>query len=149
MKNNTTHEESTISGKGVGIAVAAGALAAGAAAAGYYFYASDNAKAHRRDAALWARSFKKEVMRQMEDVKEFDRATIMAAVDRAVGVYEQLRAVDAAQLIRAAKELKDHWQELAGEYTAAPPARVKSRHGSTARKPLAKRRSTKATKKSA
>jgi len=103
----------------VGAAIAAGALAAGAAAAGYYFYASKDADKHRKNAAKWAGSLKREVMRQMDHVKTLDRESVAAAVDRAVAVYERLRAIDTAELLRAAKELKSHWQNVSEEYQEA------------------------------
>ncbi len=86
------------------------------AVAGYYFYAGKNAEKNRKNAAQWAKSFKKEVMKQLENAKEINRETVGQAVDRAVGVYESLRAVDTSELVKAAGELKDHWNEFAEEF---------------------------------
>src|SRR3989344_4129050 len=106
------HEAGTSKGGKLRAAVALGALAA----AGYYFYASKNAKKHREDTVQWARGFKKEVMKQLEVANEINRETIGEAVDRAVGAYENLKAVDTSELVKAARELKDHWKEFAAEF---------------------------------
>ena len=109
-------ERSENSNLKVGVALAAGAAALGAAAAGYYFYGSKDAEKHRKQVASWSTSFKKQVMRELEHTKKFDRATITAAIDRALAVYEGLRAVDTAALWKAAQELKEHWQDVAKEF---------------------------------
>ena len=88
----------------------------GWAAAGYYFYASKNANKHRNDVAEWARSFKEEVIKQLENAKEINQETIGEAVDRAVGAYQSLKAVDTSELLKAARELKDHWEEFAEDF---------------------------------
>jgi len=106
------HEAKTSKGGKLRAAVALGALAA----AGYYFYASKNAKKHRNDVAEWARSFKKEVIKQLENAKEINQETIGEAVDRAVGAYQSLKAVDTSELLKAARELKDHWKEFAEDF---------------------------------
>jgi hypothetical protein len=118
MENTETEKVDIKTDGHVGTVVALGALAAGAAAAGYYFYASENAEENRKKAASWANSFKKEVAKQLEKGQVIDRETIAAAVDKAVGIYGRLRAIDAADLMYAARELKTHWQQFSDELIA-------------------------------
>lgn len=97
--------------------VGAGVLAAGAAmaAAGYYFYASKDAKQHRKIAAKWAGNLKNDVVKQAKKVQNIDKAQLAAIVDKAAAAYETVRSVDKNDLQKAAKELKSNWQELAAE----------------------------------
>ena len=111
-KNKNSNDTKKSGGKGSILAL--GTLAAGAAA-GYYFYGHKDAEEHRKTAAKWSRSFKAEVERQMQNAKIMDREVVADAVDKAVGVYERLRAVDSAELLRAARELKEHWKTLSAE----------------------------------
>ena len=152
MANSNENDTMSVSAeqkKKIGAAVTLGALAAGAAAAGYYFYGHKDAEKHRREAAAWSRSFKKEVMRQMESAKAVNKDTVAAAVDKAVGIYERLRAIDTAELLHAARELKTHWQHLAEDF------QLESKHARTsvsrsvkkAAAPAKRSRSTKAKKK--
>lgn len=99
------------------VALGAGALAAAAAAAaaGYYFYASKDAKKHRKIAAKWAGGLKKEAVKQAKKVGAMSRADVMKAVSAATAAYEGVKSIDAKELSRAAKELKDNWQEIVSE----------------------------------
>jgi len=95
-----------------------GALAAAAAAgvaAGYYFYAGKGAKKNRRIAAKWASDMKRDIVIQAKKVRDLDRAQMLALIDAAATTYETVRAVDRKEIARAAKELKNNWQDLAGE----------------------------------
>lgn len=119
MTNSNDSERNTEKARNrhrAGAAITLGAIAAGAAAAGYYFYGHKDAKEHRKQAAVWSRSFKKEVARQLQRAEYIDRESVAAAVDKAVGIYERLRAIDSAELMRAARELKSHWQQISDEF---------------------------------
>jgi prophage DNA circulation protein len=92
--------------------------AAGAAAAGYYFYASTNAKSHRKVAAKWATNLKDDVVRRAKEVGEkIDKKTMMKIVDGAASAYKSVRGLDRKELSRAVTELKKNWHKLAGELT--------------------------------
>lgn len=97
------------------VGLGAGALAAAAVAAGYYFYASKNAPEHRRVAARWAGGLKQEALREVKRLKKLDRAQVMKAIDAAASAYETARSVDRKDVMRAAKELKNNWQEVVSE----------------------------------
>lgn len=97
---------------GTGLALAG--LAA-AAAAGYYFYASENAKSNRKIAAAWAKNMKEDVMRQARKVQNIDKADMLKIIDNAAKAYTSAKNVDRKELLRAAKELKANWQQLASE----------------------------------
>ena len=102
------HEAGTSKGGKLRAAVALGALAA----AGYYFYASKNAKQHRKQAARWSEQFKKEVIKQIDSAKATNQTAVASAIDKAAEMFESLRAVDRSELLDAARELKAHWREL-------------------------------------
>jgi hypothetical protein len=94
--------------------LAAGAGAA-AAAAGYYFYFHKNAQKNRQAAGKWATDFKEDVMRQAEQVKNIDKASLVGIVDGVAKAYEGIRSLDRKDLLRAADELKGNWQKLREE----------------------------------
>lgn len=102
------------SGRGVALGALAAAAAAGAAA-GYYFYASPDAKKHRKIAAAWASDMKKDVERQAKKLKNIDKAKLATVIDDAAAAYESARTVDRTELARAARELKANWRKIAGE----------------------------------
>ena len=97
-----------------GIGAALAATAAGLAA-GYSFYASADAKKHRRIAAKWAKNLKDDVVREAKASGIVDRATLLRIVDRASGAYARVSSIDGKQLAKAARELKANWQHLARE----------------------------------
>lgn len=96
--------------------IGAGVLAAGAAAAaGYYFYGSKSAKKHRKIAAKWANDMKKEVVKEAKRLEKTDPKEFAAIIDRVAKTYRSVRSVDAADVKRAASELKANWKMLARE----------------------------------
>jgi len=101
--------------------------AAGAAAAGYYFYASEGAKDHRRKVARWAKDMKADVIRQAKKVRDMDRSRIVAIVDDVASAYKSMRNVDRKELSRAATELKKHWQRLVQEAQKSPAKKARKK----------------------
>ena len=100
--------------------IGAGLLAAGAAAAaGYYFYGSKNAKKHRKIAAKWANDMKREVIREAKSLKKVSEKDFANIVDAATDAYKGVRSVDAADLKRAASELKSNWKMVQREIQEA------------------------------
>lgn len=99
------------------VALGAGALAAAAAAAaaGYYFYASKDAKQHRKIAAKWASSLKKDAVQHAKKLGAMSKADVMKAVSAATAAYQGAKSIDTKELMRAAKELKDNWKEIVME----------------------------------
>jgi len=96
--------------------VGAGLIAAGAAAAaGYYFYGSPGAKKHRKIAAKWADDMKKEVVKEAKHLEKTSPKAFAAIVDRVAKTYQVARSVDAAEVRRAAKELKANWDTVKSE----------------------------------
>jgi signal recognition particle subunit SEC65 len=91
------------------------------AAAGYYFFASKNATKHRKIVAGWATEMKKDVLKQAKQLQTFDRASLSGIIDGVEKAYEGVRKLDAKDIQRAARELKDNWQKLQEElkYTGA------------------------------
>ncbi len=108
----------TVSTKGsrAGLGLAALAAAGAAAAAGYYFYASENAPKNRKIAAKWAGDMKKDVLRNAKKLKRIDKAAVMKLVNQAQASYAKNGPkIDKAALLKAASELKKHWDEIRDE----------------------------------
>ncbi|MDP2665334.1 MAG: hypothetical protein Q8P23_01640 [bacterium] len=96
--------------------IGAGLLAAGAAAAaGYYFYGSKRAKKHRKIAAKWASGMKNEVIREAKSLKKINPKDFAKVVDTVAGTYRGVRSINAADLKRAANELKANWKMVERE----------------------------------
>jgi hypothetical protein len=96
--------------------IGAGLIAAGAAAAaGYYYYGSAGAKKHRKIAAKWATDMKTEVMRDAKNFKEDSAKGFAKIVDTVASTYKGARAINAADVKRAATELKDNWDAVQRE----------------------------------
>ena len=92
----------------IALEIGAGLAAAGAAAAGYYFYGSKQAKKHRKIAAKWAGDMKKEVIREAKRAKNMNAKDFAKIVDAVAGTYRGVASVNAADLKRAANELKSN-----------------------------------------
>ncbi|MFA7302858.1 MAG: hypothetical protein WC030_03890 [Candidatus Paceibacterota bacterium] len=104
-----------VSGK-VAAGVGAGLAAVGAAAAaGYYYYASPAAKKHRKIAAKWATDMKKEAMRDAKSFKEDSEKGFAKIVDTVAKGYKGAKAINAADVQRAAMELKSNWDMIQRE----------------------------------
>ena len=111
MAKKTTNNKGKIAAE-----IAAGLIAAGAvAAAGYYFYGSKNAKKHRGAAVKWANDMKREVIREAKRVKNIDAKDFAKVVDTVAGTYRGVRSINAADLKRAANELKTNWKMIQHE----------------------------------
>lgn len=96
--------------------IGAGLVAAGAAAAaGYYFYGSKNAKKHRKIAAKWATDMQKEVLKEAKNLKNVSPEKLAVIVDRVAKTYRGARSVKAADVKRAANELKANWEMVKRE----------------------------------
>ena len=95
--------------------VGVGLVAAGAAAAGYYFYGSKDAKKHRKIAAKWATDMKKDVLKGAKKLEDASPKAFSAMVDSVAKTYQSARSIDAADMRRAAKELKDNWEMVQRE----------------------------------
>ncbi|MDP1689715.1 MAG: hypothetical protein Q8L52_00720 [bacterium] len=96
--------------------IGAGLIAAGAAAAaGYYFYGSKQAKKHRKIAAKWAGDMKSEVIREVKGLKGVNAKNFAKVVDTVASTYRGVRSVNAADIKRAANELKSNWQMVQRE----------------------------------
>ena len=96
--------------------IAAGLVAASAAAAaGYYFYADKNAKKHRKIAAKWANDLKKDAIREAKKLEVEGAKDFAKVVDRVSKTYREVRSIDAADVKRAATELKANWDKVQRE----------------------------------
>ena len=96
--------------------IGAGLVAASAVAAtGYYFYGSKDAKKNRKIAAKWATDMKKEVLKEAKRLENATPKTFAAVVDSVAKTYQTVRSVNAADVKRAANELKANWETVQRE----------------------------------
>ena len=146
-EKNTKKGKDSHRGVKTGIALTGAAAALAAAAAGYYFYASKDAKKNRRNAAKWATGFKKEAMAQIEKLNKLDRAAIAGAVDRASSLYESAKNVHSGEIARAAQELKNHWRDLASEFSSGRSKKKKSTKSGSRTKKTSGAKSTRTSSK--
>lgn len=103
-----------------GLGLAALAAAGAAAAAGYYFYASENAPKNRKIAAKWAADMKRDVVKEAQKLKRIDKAAVMKLVNQAQAAYAKNGPkIDKEALLKAASELKKHWDEIRDEADTA------------------------------
>jgi hypothetical protein len=109
--NNIPMIKKSTASKGLGVAAAL----AGVAAAGYYFYASPEAKQHRKIATKWASTMKSDVLKQAKALKNIDRKSVEAIIMNAQKTYKGLKNMDHKEVERAARELKMNWQEIVKE----------------------------------
>lgn len=140
MATKSTRAKKGVPAAGVAAGVAAAAAAAGAA---YYFYGSKKAKAHRRKAAVWATSMKRDVVREAKRIQKLDNAVMHEIVDRVAGTYRAAKSVDPDEIINAANELKKNWKRLRAELVSTGTTAkkvVKVATKKTARKSTAKKR---------
>ncbi len=107
-----------------GIAVGVAAAAA-AAVAGYYFYGSKKAKSHRKIVAKWANDMKKEVIREVKSLEKVNPKDFARVVDTVASTYRGVRSVNAADLRRAANELKANWKMIQREIQKSGKKTVK------------------------
>ncbi len=109
---------STSGSSKAGLGLAALAAAGAAAAAGYYFYASENAPKNRKIAAKWAGDMKRDVVKEAKKLQKIDKAAVMKIVNQAQAAYAKNGPkIDKEALLKAASELKKHWDEIRDEAT--------------------------------
>lgn len=118
----------------VAVEIGAGLIAAGAAAAaGYYYYGSAGAKKHRKIAAKWATDMKKEVIRDAKSFKEDNAKGFAKIVDTVASTYRDARSINAADVKRAAAELKANWDTIQREMKRSGKKSI-SKTGAVAKK---------------
>lgn len=146
----------TISKGKIAAGIGAGLVAAGAAAvAGYYYYGCKAAKKHRKIAAKWANDLKNEVVREAKGLKNINPKNLAKVVDAVANTYRGVRSINAADLKRAANELKSNVRMIQREIqqagrTSVSRAKVVGKRslarGSKTVKKIVKKAATKAQK---
>ncbi len=119
--------------KKVALGVGLGLAAAAAAGAGYFFYGSKNAGANRKKAVKWAGSLESDVMKAAKKMKKLDQKAYAVIVDNATKAYGNVKSVNAADLNRAAMELKKNWKNVERELT-----RTMKKNGGAVKKSVVK-----------
>ncbi len=119
----------------VGAGVTAAALLA--AAAGAYFLSGKEGKKRKAKMKSWAVKARKEVARQAKMARRLSEMEYKRIVDRAVKKYGRLDSMSAADMMRAAQDLRSEW------------AHVKKHAKMMAKRMMPKKRPAKKAKRSA
>ena len=99
QKNSTTGKGGTAGKVGLGLLAATAG-----AAAGYYFYASKDAKNHRKIATKWTSEMKSEVMKVAKKAKNLDRKNLEQIVNNASKTFQGMKDRNRPEVERAARD---------------------------------------------
>ncbi len=99
------------------IEIGAGVLAAvvTAGTAGYYFYGTKNAVQHRDAASKWAKSLKRDTLKQVKKLQKLDAKSVASAIEKASEVCRQMEGVSKKDIDSAVEELKKNWTKMKKE----------------------------------
>ena len=109
MANNSKNQEKSV-GAGAALGVAAAAAGAAAAAAGaYWLYGAKHATKHRKLAKSYILKARVEALEALEKVKDIDKTTYLALVDKIVAKYSATAGITAEEVAQITKDLKAGW----------------------------------------
>lgn len=98
--------------------VAVGVGLATAALAGYYFYASKDAKKHRKAVSKWMGNLKEDVMVEAKRLKVATPEAFAIVVDSIASTYAKAKDVNASELSELIAELKGNWDDAKKDITS-------------------------------
>lgn len=98
--------------------VAVGVGLATAALAGYYFYASKDAKKHRKAVSKWMGNLKEDVMVEAKRLKVATPEAFAIVVDSIASTYAKAKDVNASELSELIAELKGNWEDANKDITS-------------------------------
>jgi len=130
--------------KAIGIGAGAVAAAALAAAAGAYFLSGKEGAKRKAAMKAWAVKARNEVAKQAKTAKRLSEAQYKIMVDRAVKKYGRLEDMSAADMMRAAADIKAEWDNVK-KHAKMMAMEMQSGRGTAKRKP-AKRKAAKKTR---
>jgi TRAP-type mannitol/chloroaromatic compound transport system substrate-binding protein len=106
-------KNTSISGKVAGGVIGAAAGVA-AIAAGYYFYAKGG-KTHRKQASVWIKKAKMEMLKKIKPMKVVSQAAYDKAAAEILEKYKLIKNIEPKELQKFGQELKAHWEEISKE----------------------------------
>ena len=86
-------------------------LAAGAAGA-YFLYGSKKGGNARKNIKGWSLRMKGEILEKLENLKEMNQEVYQQAIDGAAVKYRKLKSVNADDLEKEIRSLKNHWRSI-------------------------------------
>lgn len=112
------------------VAEVMGLAAAGVAAiaAGYYFYGKGG-KGHRKQASIWTKKAKTEMLKKIKDMKAVSQPAYHKAVKEILEKYKLVKNVDPLELQNFGKELSSHWTQISKEAAKLGKSALKTRAG--------------------
>lgn len=118
MASNGNNKDKGVS-TGTALGVAAAAAAAAAAAGAYWFYGSVDASKHRKSVKSFMLKARADVLEAVEKVKDIDKSTYLAIVDRVVAKYSTAAGVTAAEVTQMTRDLRAAWDHMKAVSTTA------------------------------
>ncbi len=106
-------------GNGATLSVVAATAAAAAAAGAYWLYGSKNAAKHRKLAKSFMLKARADVMDAVERVKDIDKTTYLAIVDKVVAKYSHIAGVTSDEVAQMTKDLKAAWAHMNAVHVTA------------------------------
>ncbi len=108
--NKTNKGNNVMTNVGIGAAVAA------AAAGAYFLYGTDKGKKQRHKMEKWTVDARKEVVKQIEKLKDVNEDAYHSVVDNVALRYKKLKDINPAEIAALAIELKGHWNNIQREF---------------------------------
>lgn len=102
------------------IAKAVGVATVIATAASVYFLYGKGGAERRKKVKDWAIKAKKEVLEQLENLREFNQTAYNRVIDNVGNRYKRLKSIDPAELREMVKELKGHWGNIRRQIRPRP-----------------------------
>lgn len=125
-------------GVGVGAALGVVAIAATAAAAAgaYWLYGAPESSKHRKMAKSFMLKARGDVLSAVEKMRDIDKATYQAVVDRVVAKYSTISGITEAEVAQMKKDLSAAWTHMKAvkDAVSAPKPTVKKVAKKTAKK---------------
>ncbi len=122
MASNANGKDTGMS-KGTTISVAAAAAAAIAAAAGaYWFYGAEDAGKHRKSVRSFMLKARADVLDAVEKMKDIDKSSYLAIVERVVAKYSSVAGVTTAEVAQMTRDLKAAWEHMKAVHDSVKPA---------------------------
>ncbi len=94
------------------------AMGAGIAAAGLatYMLLGPKGKKNRKNVKNWARNMEKDIVKNIEKVKDLSGPAYEKIIDQAREKYEKVKSIDADEMAMILSNLRKHWSAIAKKH---------------------------------
>lgn len=95
----------------LGLEVALGTTALATAAATYYFFGKDGAK-HRNKATTWAHKAKKDVVQELQKLKNVSEQNYKTTVKKVITKYKKFEKENPKEFAMISTQLQSQWKNI-------------------------------------